>query len=77
MKAHSYQVTLTPDETGYTVLVPELPGCVSYGETVETALANVKEAIQLHLENLSDHNQDIPNEGNPAPILTTLIHVTR
>jgi len=37
-------------EGGYSVWVPELPGCASQGETFEEAMANVKEAIQLYLE---------------------------
>ena len=55
-KAHSYLVDLVPaDGGGYTVVVPALPGCVSYGETAAEATRNVGEAIQLHLENLAAH----------------------
>jgi predicted RNase H-like HicB family nuclease len=42
------------DEGGYTVYVPSLPGCISEGETVEDALANVREAIELYLEPVED-----------------------
>jgi predicted RNase H-like HicB family nuclease len=35
---------------GYVADVPELPGCMSQGKTVEAALENVKEAIALYLE---------------------------
>lgn len=35
---------------GYSVWVPELPGCASQGETFEEAMVNVKEVIQLYLE---------------------------
>ena len=35
---------------GYTVSVPELRGCVSQGNTFEEALSNIKEAIELYLE---------------------------
>ena len=38
------------EEGGYTVLVPSLPGCISEGETVEEALKNIQEAIELYLE---------------------------
>lgn len=37
-------------EGGYSVWVPSLPGCVSQGETFEEALKNIKEAIELYLE---------------------------
>ncbi|OGK16299.1 hypothetical protein A2690_02840 [Candidatus Roizmanbacteria bacterium RIFCSPHIGHO2_01_FULL_39_12b] len=35
---------------GYSVWVPELPGCASQGETVEKAMGNIREAIELYLE---------------------------
>ena len=47
-----WRVILEPDpETGdWAVWCPELPGCASAGETREEALANIKEAIDLYLE---------------------------
>lgn len=45
------QVILEPsEEGGYTVFVPSLPGCISEGENVDEALANIQEAIELYLE---------------------------
>ena len=45
------RVILEPsDEVGHTVYVPSLPGCISEGENVDEALANIKEAIELYLE---------------------------
>ena len=75
-KVYSYQINLIPEtEGGYTVLVPLLPGCVSYGRTVEEATENAKESIALHLENLAAHKQPIPEEET-VPVFTTLVHVT-
>ncbi|MCG2768459.1 MAG: type II toxin-antitoxin system HicB family antitoxin [Chloroflexota bacterium] len=49
------QVVLEPsDEGGYTVYVPSLPGCISEGDSVEEALANIQEAIELYLEPVED-----------------------
>lgn len=49
------QVVLEPsDEGGYTVHVPSLPGCISEGDSVEEALANIQEAIELYLEPVED-----------------------
>jgi predicted RNase H-like HicB family nuclease len=46
-----FKVILEPsDEGGYTVYVPSLPGCISEGETVEEAVDNIREAIELYLE---------------------------
>ncbi len=44
----------TSEEGGYTVYVPSLPGCISEGETVEEALKNIREAIELYLEPVED-----------------------
>jgi predicted RNase H-like HicB family nuclease len=49
------KVVLEPsDEGGYTVYVPSLPGCITEGETLEEALLNIQEAIELYLEPLED-----------------------
>ena len=58
------KVILEPsDEGGYTVFVPSLPGCISEGESVEEALENIKEAIELYLEPVED---DWVTEDNVA-----------
>lgn len=45
------RVILEPsDEGGYTVTVPSLPGCISEGDSVDDALINIREAIELYLE---------------------------
>ena len=49
------KVLLEPsEEGGYTAYVPSLPGCISEGETVEDALTNIREAIELYLEPVED-----------------------
>ncbi len=76
-KAYSYQISLIPEkEGGYTVLIPLLPGCVSYGTTIEEATKNAGEAIELHLENLAAHKQPIPEGNESVCIFTTMVHVT-
>jgi predicted RNase H-like HicB family nuclease len=63
------QVVLIPDEDGgYIAEVPSLPGCYSQGETVEETLANIKEAIDLHIESMIAHGEDVPDDV-PAPVL--------
>lgn len=44
----------------YGVVVPDLPGCFSAGDTMDEALANAQEAILLHLEGLLDDSKAIP-----------------
>ena len=50
------------EEGGYTVTVPALPGCISEGDTYESALRNIREAIDLYLESLSADGIKIPDE---------------
>lgn len=47
-------------EGGYTVLVPSLPGCVTYGKTLKEAKKMAKEAIELYLESIKEHDEDLP-----------------
>lgn len=49
------QVVLEPsEEGGYTIYAPSLPGCISEGDTVEEALQNIREAIDLYLQPVED-----------------------
>ncbi len=53
MKSYNYRVLLTPEpEGGFTVAVPTLPGCITYGETIDECSSNAKEAIELYIESL-------------------------
>lgn len=49
-------------EGGYTVIVPALAGCVTYGKDLEEAKKMAKEATELYLESLRKHNEDIPTQ---------------
>jgi predicted RNase H-like HicB family nuclease len=53
-----FKVILEPsEEGGYTALVPSLPGCISEGDTVEDAMRNIREAVELYLESGDDEYQ--------------------
>ena len=65
-----YPVVMRRTNTGFCVEVPDLPVCVSTGETFEAALANIQEAILLHLEGLREDGEPIPN---PTPSLAVRI----
>ena len=63
MKVLSYRILLRQEpEGGYTVIVPSLPGCITYGDTVEEAIEMAKEAIGLYIESLKAHGEEIPTE---------------
>ncbi|MCH8266097.1 MAG: type II toxin-antitoxin system HicB family antitoxin [Acidobacteria bacterium] len=56
-----FQVVLEQDpDGGYSVHVPALPGCASQGDTLEEALRNIQEAIELYVWSLKDDGLPIP-----------------
>ena len=60
-----FEVVLTPDEEdgGYVAECPVIPGCISEGDTVEEALANIKEAIEACLETLAARQLPLPQKN--------------
>ena len=66
-----YTVVLTPETGGgFTVTVPALPGCISYGRDLDAAKRNAREAIECHLGSLIKHGEVIPIDQT---ISTTVI----
>ncbi|WP_411833252.1 type II toxin-antitoxin system HicB family antitoxin [Pseudoxanthomonas mexicana] len=55
-----YAVVIEKAESNYAAYVPDLPGCVTTGATVEEVEANIREAIELHLAGLREDGQPIP-----------------
>jgi len=47
-------------EGGFTAIVPSLPGCITYGDNLDEAVSMVKEAIELYVESLEAHGENIP-----------------
>jgi predicted RNase H-like HicB family nuclease len=52
-------------EHAYGVVVPDLPGCFSAGDTLDEALSSSREAVLLHLEGLLDDGQPFPKPSEP------------
>lgn len=46
--------------------VPDLPGCVSFGDTIKEAKRNIREAIEFHIEGLKKENLPIPQASTIA-----------
>ena len=64
MKRLSYRILLRPEpEGGYTVIVPSLPGCITYGKTVEEAKKMALDAIKAYLESLKKHGEPLPDDS--------------
>ncbi len=63
--SRTYRITLKKEpEGGYTVIVPALPGCITYGEDVDEAILMAEEAIELYIEELKARNEEIPDDNN-------------
>jgi predicted RNase H-like HicB family nuclease len=63
MQVLTYKIMLYPEpEGGYTVSVPTLPGCITFGSTVSEARIMAKEAIEGYIESLREHGEDVPSE---------------
>jgi len=64
MRKFSYRILLRPEpEGGYTVIVPSLPGCITYGKSIEEARKMALDAIKAYLESLKKHGEPIPDDS--------------
>jgi len=73
MKILQYRVLLREEpEGGYTVTVPSLPGCVTYGETLDEAKRMAKEAIELYIQTLKELGEEIQTDEGTFEYVVTL-----
>jgi predicted RNase H-like HicB family nuclease len=63
-----YTVILTREDDAYLVNVPALPNIHTYGHTVEEALSNAQEAIELYLSVLRDEGLAMPDDVTTATV---------
>lgn len=54
--------------SGFTVTFPDLPGCITEGDTIEEALNMAKEALALHLYGLEEDEDGIPTASDPVKL---------
>lgn len=63
LKTLNYTAILQKEsEGGYTVIVPMLPGCITYGKDLIEAKKMAEEAISLYIESLKIHKEEVPTE---------------
>ena len=62
MKHYNFSIVIENDREGFFVFCPELQGCYSQGDTYEEAIANIKDAIKLHLEDRSSRGEKITRQ---------------
>jgi predicted RNase H-like HicB family nuclease len=61
-----YAVVIERGERNYSAYVPDLPGCVSVGDTLEEAKAEIREAIEFHLDGMREDGLPIPEPTSRA-----------
>lgn len=72
----NYTVVLLAEEDGrYSASVPALPGALSWGDTVEDAMANITEAIEGLLEAMREDDGEISIERPHTAVTTVTVHV--
>ena len=65
MKTYQFTVVIEPHGEAFHAFVPALPGCHTFGMTVDEARANIAEAMELHIESLQEDGEPIPVEREP------------
>lgn len=61
----NYTIIMEPEaEGGYHVFCPTLPGCHSFGDTIEEAKDNIKEAMEVYIESLKKSGEPVPQESD-------------
>jgi predicted RNase H-like HicB family nuclease len=64
-RMYRYKLHISKEkEGGYTVSVPALPDCITYGEDWDEAVSMAKEAISLYIEELQERGEAIPEDSN-------------
>ncbi len=76
MTEYQFTVVIEPDEHGYHAFVPALPGCHSFGDTVEEAQVNIHEAMELHVEAMLEDGEPVPMQHDPVFITRISIPVS-
>ena len=67
-----YAVVIEKAGSNHSAYVPDLPGCVATGATVEEAEAQIREAIQFHLEGMRADGEPIPEPSSTVEY----VHIT-
>lgn len=65
-----YVILLEEGENNWSAYCPDLPGCISTGQTREDTIKNMIEAIQYHIEGLKEDRLKIPDPKTTAETVT-------
>ena len=72
-KKASFRIILRPEpEGGYTVIVPSLPGCITYGEDIKEAREMAADAIKAYLHCMKKHGESFQDDADTFEGMLTL-----
>lgn len=65
-----YVVIIEPTGDGYGASVPDLPGCIAVGDTLEETESLIREAVGYHIEMLRENGDPIPDPQASAHLVS-------
>ena len=71
MKKYTYPAIFDPENGGYNISFPDLPGCLTCGETLDDALHMAKDVLTGFLEWLKEDGEAFPDASDPSKIKTS------
>ena len=67
-----YLIIVEKTPTGFSIYLPDLPGCIATGHTREEVELNMKEAIKFHIEGLKEEGYPIPKPSTESLYLEVM-----
>ena len=64
MKNYTYRIIIEPDGKYYHAYVPALSGCHTFGKTIAEAKKHAREAIEIYVRSLIEHNELVPQDNS-------------
>lgn len=62
-KSYHFNIIFRPEpEGGFTVIIPSLPGCVTYGRNLKEAKKMARDALGAYIASLKKHNESVPSD---------------
>jgi len=75
MKRYNFPIIIERDKDGYFAFCPKLQGCYSQGDTYEEAMENIKDAVNLHVEDRIKTKEILPKTDSVSSISLATIEV--
>ena len=64
MKNYTYRIIIEPDGKYFHAYVPALPGCHTFGKTISEAKKHARNAIEVYVQSLIDHDEPVPRDNS-------------